>query len=1007
MTENIKLVLLNHGELFLGRETVIPLNYNLNDIRDIASRGGEYSKTIKVYGTARNNEILGPVFDVNSQHLTFNPQVREPVVLSRDGETVFEGIFQMRKISKQYTSNTDSILVYDVILKSNNSALYNTINERFLTDLNLSRYDRIHDKDGIVENMRSGTYRDGVQYYLGDTPTVEFPVGSLLELHPYEPQDLRPAVYIKALLDRIFEDAGFTYDFPELFELDIDKLVITTNRDSVAPGLVGGLFRAGITTGASYDTALWRYPNVDYQGAPGLPAGRVPASGGQPSYLQVVWPISYNNNIVFDTDNDPNLSLYDQNGNYDNVVGEYVLEDGENVMFFESTFIISTWLRHRVTWPSSTGLSPNQPVYGAYVRFDSTNDYVFPDGWNWSTGGFTIGLPTGRGDFGVYWKNNTDSTNVREQIKVAIVAYDANDVFVGVVAVNTVGENEYTMEQRWNQINEKIFTNEFIANISGIFLRAQFPTAKKIRVVVTSEFENSEPTDGFWGFFQGGSGWLNQNEVGNPNTWVSNLPKSTLNSEFGVEVFRTIPIGYFKNDVADDLYEGALLSVRNLVPTEFRQSDVLTGLIRMYNLYIVDDPIKDKNVIIRTRDRFYADGLELNWNDKVDIRSIRTELLSNTQPKIQYFSHKEDQDDTILKAYKDFSGLNFGELKFTFFNQFLLNQDRLDTPWSPAVLTWRYKKNIPLIPTQRKSETKIMAVGQVYTDDKYFDYRIVGLAMGGPVLLTEGQNVWRHVGHLYPNSFEPKLDINFSLNDFYSHNYSTLTNNNLFNRHYRTQYDILEKGYMMTANFKLNYLDVRNLVMNERIFVNNHWWNINRIIDYNVAGDGLTTVELITADKSIGDFVPNHNVFVRKRLLNNEINTFGQINSGKSNKMSGSENTVVNGKSNKISDTKNTNIIGNYNDIRATNSFVVGSGNKVEGQGIIVLGGNNKTYIGRNKVYVNGLVESFDLVDAGTDNVLDPFNDVSWVLLDAGTDNVLGIGSSTNVHIVDGGTDEV
>jgi hypothetical protein len=1023
---NIKLTLTNWGDLDLGSESVIPLNFNLNDIRDISTRGGEFSKTIKLYGTAKNNEILGPIFDVNHNALTLNLQVKEPCILSVDNQVVFEGIFQIRRITKQYDTNGNEFIIYDVYLRSDNSDFYSIINGRFLTDLDMSEFDRIHDKNGILSNMENGNYFDGVQYYLGDTPITEYPVGTQNFLHLYEAQDFRPGIYVKNILDRIFLEAGYTYQFDELYDINLDKLIITTNREKVVPGLLGGVFRAAITEAPGQVPQegvmnFWRYPNTQYQ-AGGLAPGTVPASGTFfspiPEYLQVVWPESLAPNVIFNEDNDGQINTYDTTGQYDNVLGEYILDDNDNVMFFETAFIVNTWIKHNIVWPSSTGLTPNQPIYGAYVRFDSTNDYYFNDGWNWTNGGFTLGLPTGRGFAANRWKNNTGSTVAKERIKVYIAVYDINDNVLGFISQEVIGENEYAMNYGagsvndsgiWNKLNIKEFTNEFIASTRGIFIRAQYPTAKKVKVVLSSDFQLSEPQDGFWGFFQGGSGWTNPNDAEfptNPATFRNDLPKRTVDTEFGFEVFRTNPLGFFKNDVADDLYEGALLSVKNLMPIDFKQSDFLLSLIKMFNLYITVDEIDNKKLIIKTRDKFYDDGLELDWNNKVDIKSMQVDLLSNVQAKNQYLKHATS-DDELSKAYKDFVGLEYGELKYVFFNQFISDEKDITTNWSTPVLHWLYKKNIPAIPTRGEHNVFILSVGQVYKEDKYFDYRIQGLGLIQPVLLTEGQNIWRHVGNFYPNSFEPKEDINFGTNEFYAHNYSTITNNNLFNRFYRTQYNIFETGYMMTANFKLNYLDITNIKMNENIWVNNSWWNINRIIDFNVAGNGLTRVELISSEKKIGDFIPNNNLFIRNRLLGNEINSFGRINGGKSNLLTNTSNTETYGKGNKINDTTNTVIIGDFNQVKSSNSLLVGSGMKVDGSGLVILGGSNKSYTGSNKVYVNGLIEQFDLVDAGTDEVLSPFNDVDWVLIDAGTDEVLGLGSSTNIQLIDAGTDEV
>ena len=1011
---NIKLTLTNWGDLDLGGESAIPLNYNLNDVRDISTRGGEYSKTIKLYGTAKNNTILGPIFNVDTQFLTFNPQVVEPCILSRDGEVVLEGTFQIRRILKRYT-NENEIIIYDVYLKSNNSDFYTIIDSRFLTDLDMSAYNHFHSKDVIIDSMRNGNFTNGYQYFLADTPIIEWPINSYNLMHLYEPDDFKPAIYVKSILDRIVSEAGFTYDFEELFEHNIDKLIITTNRESIVPAIAGKLFRAGITfeTGGQqpYDTSYWQYPNLNYVSqATGIPDGTIQQPWsivqGQVSiditdyYWAPVDPVLFQPPVIFDNDNNVQLNLYDGANAYNNIVGEYTLDPDEQSMYFETTFIINTWIKPELDM-SPYGYVSSQVIdmdtqfnQIGEIRLDTELGYEFEDGFEWNHDGNDANLNA----------VNNNGTNVKERLTGLILAFDANDqpIFPP-IGQTEIGINEYTYGgagMRWRYLNGFNYTNEFVVNISGEFSRFLHPNAVKVKVLVVSDFQSLNGN--FWGFRWSGEGYLNNVF---PLTFIDIGEQPKVNARFGFIVVDTNPIGYFKNDISKSFGEGVFVNMNNVIPTDMKQSDFLLSLVKMYNLYITNDKDNYRNLIIKTRDKFYEDGLELDWSNKVDINSIELDILSNTQTKIKNFLYSEDGDDAILKAYKDFTKYDYGQLEYIFFNQFIKDSSEIKPDFSTAVLEWKYKKNIPLIPSRAKTNVKILSVGQVYTDDKYFTYRISNNTFGIPVL-TEDQYVYRHVGHFYPNSFEPKEDINFGVCEFYTHNYSTITNNNLFNRFYRTQFDIFENGYMMKAKFKLNYLDILSLNMNERIFVNGSWWNINRIIDYDLNANNLTEVELITAAPAgnLGSFIANNNLFVNKLLIGDTINSWGRL-TDRTNKMNNVSNGTINGRSNKVEETQNTIVIGDFNYVKNNNGLIIGSNNIVNGSGIIVLGGNNKTYEGTNKVYVNGLVEQVDLIDAGQNWIRNPFGDTNIHLIDGSVDEVMNIGSHTNIHLIDGGTD--
>jgi hypothetical protein len=56
---------------------------------------------------------------------------------------------------------------------------------------------------------------------------------------------------------------------------------------------------------------------------------------------------------------------------------------------------------------------------------------------------------------------------------------------------------------------------------------------------------------------------------------------------------------------------------------------------------------------------------------------------------------------------------------------------------------------------------------------------------------------------------------------------------------------------MLIAYFYLREDDIQTLKLNDKIRIDNSWWNINRVIDYNANDETLTKVELISIDSDI------------------------------------------------------------------------------------------------------------------------------------------------------------
>jgi hypothetical protein len=107
----------------------------------------------------------------------------------------------------------------------------------------------------------------------------------------------------------------------------------------------------------------------------------------------------------------------------------------------------------------------------------------------------------------------------------------------------------------------------------------------------------------------------------------------------------------------------------------------------------------------------------------------------------------------------------------------------------------------------------------------------------------------------------------------------------------------INSGKMLTAMFNLKDTDIQALRLNDKIRIDNSWWNINRVIDYNANANQLTQVELISIDSEVnfmpfispfgtpGVGLPNisaiqqvaNNSVVRAMSMNSNVLTGGQV----------------------------------------------------------------------------------------------------------------------------------
>jgi hypothetical protein len=169
--------------------------------------------------------------------------------------------------------------------------------------------------------------------------------------------------------------------------------------------------------------------------------------------------------------------------------------------------------------------------------------------------------------------------------------------------------------------------------------------------------------------------------------------------------------------------------------------------------------------------------------------------------------------------------------------------------------------------------------------------------------------------------FNPEFDINFAPCQYYYYQVAQNTNNNLYNSYWRRTVAQINGGKLLTAYFLLNEVDIQLMELNDKIRIDNSWWSINKVIDYNANYLQPTKVELISLETEID--LPN---FFGGTIL--------PVGPG-----SGYQTKSIldgyNDETNVTTDNKNAIIIGSGNTVGdGLRALVVGDGLSIENDGI-------------------------------------------------------------------------
>lgn len=255
------------GQLDLYGDTKIDLEYVLSDIRDPQDRKISYTKEFTIPGTKNNNTLFMPFFQNGYSVTKFNPNIKLNAELT-NGASLFSGALQLLKVTENNGSYEYEVIIYSKIVD-----FFNELGDAELRGtITLDEYNHQLNMDNIKNSWTNNIIKsaqpfqasngDGYVYPLDDRATatitqIQFPL--------FLGRDMKPAVFLKTYVDKIFQKFGWTYK-SEFFNSDyFKKLIIPatdenwvgSDADVVGPGgVIVGNANAGFEATTTDNTFL-------------------------------------------------------------------------------------------------------------------------------------------------------------------------------------------------------------------------------------------------------------------------------------------------------------------------------------------------------------------------------------------------------------------------------------------------------------------------------------------------------------------------------------------------------------------------------------------------------------------------------------------------------------------------------------------------------------------------------------------------------------------------------
>lgn len=713
------------GYLDVAGDVNFPLNFSAQDIKDISARKGGFSKTIILVGNQNNIDLLGSLYDVNVEQMTFNTNKLTKCAIIQNGIVIAENmLLQITGIEKNSTSTTvvDSF-TFTANVKDSVADFFTSIANSMISDIDLSQYNHVLNATNVLATF-GNTSANGYKYFPFYTPTNIIPIREMI-----------PSVYVKTYMDRIFAKAGKSYNVVNSAKFNFDKLVVPMS-----------------ITDANI--------NVD--------AYKVQFTKSHASNVTTSNPkwIPYGNNFPYTsvTENIDPANIFDPTtGGW---TSPFYVASSESVTF---NFQIARLFQ--LVNPNNANLSIKYMFNGSPYIVDTARMWL------------------------------------------SIIIYKNGTQVASQLILNSISYSTLTPYQTLTLLNDSINQSIVVTNLN---------VGDVLTCTIMPGFGNTNSSN------SSQLVWVNTiNAIANVQHILSFDSTVTVTPSANIT-------GVFGNR-----------DMNSLIPKNIKQSDFLKGFCTLFNWLLIPDNTDDDKINIIHRDEYYDGGTAKDWSEKIALDKGKVvEFIPDVTAKKVVLSYKDDNDE-VNKAYKAYTGETFGQVEYTLDNEYVKGEDRKEILFSPTPsVKTSYGGIVPFILGSGKYNLRLL-----------IDNGVKSLTT--PILLQnyQGNNVssstYAQASH-FLNVESPIFDINFAQCDYYLQPFTgQVTANNAYNLFWRRTMAQLNSGKLLTAHFHLTESDIATFELSDKIWCDNAWWHVNRIIDYNGNENTLTKVELFSADDGV------------------------------------------------------------------------------------------------------------------------------------------------------------
>ena len=330
--------------------------------------------------------------------------------------------------------------------------------------------------------------------------------------------------------------------------------------------------------------------------------------------------------------------------------------------------------------------------------------------------------------------------------------------------------------------------------------------------------------------------------------------------------------GNFTCTDAPQVYPGSTVDMALQFDSKTKSLDVIKGLVQQFNLVLTPDPADSRIINIDYFDQWVREGAIKDWTQKYD--TSKRKAINHTIDEVESiitFKQDKDTDRFSKDAIDQVPNLEYGSIEVIADNNLSQGKKDIGSFFGPLIIGAPFKYNSfdeDGIPTWNLNTGIQMAVPHLYklnnSSIQTFKFKPrIGYKVEVP--FDAGNSIYfgnpgstTHLTSSYAtlsNTSDLPVIPGSSKDTLFNNTYGDYVNSTMrlnqsvdaFTDNWKTYIDSLywEGSKKLTIDVKFSSNEYKDIELNDKIFIKDNLYRINKISGFNVSHDDIAKVELI------------------------------------------------------------------------------------------------------------------------------------------------------------------